>query len=381
MTYLSNRTMGVEEELLLVDPERGTAEPAGPRLVHPDGAEGDDAGSDAGDGPGRDTPGGTLEQELQREQVEIDSAPHHRAEDLLADLRERRAALAAEAARVGVTAVPLATFPLPVSPTVTHKARYEQMVELYGPTGHEQLVCGTHVHVAVADQEEGVAVIDRIRPWLSVLLALSANSPYWQGADTTYESYRSCVWARWPTAGPPPLFGSARRYREVVDALVATGAVVDDGMVYWDARLGRGYPTVEVRVADVCLDVRDAALVATLCRALVETAVARWRAGEPAAEVSREVLRLAAWRAGRSGTTGQLVHPVRLVPVGAWSAVAALVEHVGPALAAAGDAAAVQDRLAAIRRDGTGSVAQRGAYAERGELTDVLRLGAARLTS
>ncbi|MCZ9344105.1 glutamate-cysteine ligase family protein, partial [Streptomyces sp. TRM76130] len=75
-----------------------------------------------------------------------------------------------------------------------------------------QLVMGCHVHVSVDSDEEGVAVADRVRPWLSVLNALSANSPFWQGKDTGYSSYRSRVWQRWPSAGPTELFGSAERY-------------------------------------------------------------------------------------------------------------------------------------------------------------------------
>ncbi|MDT0323939.1 YbdK family carboxylate-amine ligase, partial [Streptomyces millisiae] len=129
--------------------------------------------------------------------------------------------------------------------------------------------------------EEGVAVLDRVRCWLPVLLALTANSPFWQGQDTRYASYRSRVWGRWPSAGPVELHGSAERYHEQVAALVSTGVLKDEGMVYFDARLSRSYPTVEVRIADVCQDPADTVLLAALTRALVETAAREWRAGEP----------------------------------------------------------------------------------------------------
>ena len=96
----------------------------------------------------------------------------------------------------------------------------------FGLTAAEQLTSGCHVHVSVADDDEGVAVLDRIGPWLSPLLALSANSPFWQGKASGYESFRSQVWSRWPTAGPSREFGSARAYRDAVASLVATGLPV-----------------------------------------------------------------------------------------------------------------------------------------------------------
>ena len=133
-------------------------------------------------------------------------------------------------------------------------ARYQWMEEQFGLTTQEQLTCGCHVHVSVASDDEGVAVVDRIQPWLPVLTALSGNSPYWQGNDTLYSSYRSRVWGRWPMSGPTAVFGSAERYHAQVDDMVTSGVVRDRGMIYFDARLSHRYPTVEIRVADVCLE-------------------------------------------------------------------------------------------------------------------------------
>lgn len=105
-----------------------------------------------------------------------------------------------------------------------------------------------------------MAVLDRIRPWLPP--ALSANSPFWQGQDSGYASYRSRVWGRRPSAAPVEPFGSAARYHALVRTMVATGALRDEGMIYSDARLSRTYPTVEIRIADVCLDASTTGLLA-----------------------------------------------------------------------------------------------------------------------
>ncbi len=117
--------------------------------------------------------------------------------------------------------------------------------------GRTFLTCGMHVHVAVADRHEGIAVLDRVRPWLAVLSALASNSPYWQGRDTGYASYRSIVLGRLPTVGPSPVWGSISVYDRVIREVINTGAAFDAGMVYYDARLSPRHPTIEIRVPDV----------------------------------------------------------------------------------------------------------------------------------
>src|SRR3712207_2317082 len=165
------------------------------------------------------------------------------------------------------------------------------MLDTFGLTAREMLTCGCHVHVSVADDEEGVAVLNRIRVWLPVLTALTANSPFWQGEDTGYASYRSQVWLRWPSAGPNEPFTDAAAYHRLVEELLATGTVLDAGMVYFAARLSAKWPTVEVRTADVALRVEDAVTLAGLVRGLVETAAREARDGRPVPAVRTEVLR------------------------------------------------------------------------------------------
>lgn len=103
------------------------------------------------------------------------------------------------------------------------KGRYQRMAQRYGLTEQEQLTCGCHVHVSVDSDAEAVGVLDRIRIWLPTLTALSANSPFWQGRDTGYASFRSQVWARWPSSGPIEVQGSTERYRALVQALLKSG--------------------------------------------------------------------------------------------------------------------------------------------------------------
>jgi len=338
--------MGVEEEYLLVTPE---GEPAAqsPAVL----------GIAARELTSTSRPGGDVEKEFKSEQVETSTHPCTDLGELLEQVRLGRERVDGVAQAAGVRIAALGTAPQPVDPTVLPDRRAQEIRARFGLTAREQLTCGCHVHVSVADDDEGVVVLDHLRPWTSVLLALSANSPSWQGASSGYASYRSQVWGRWPTAGPTAPFGDAAGYRALVDALLASGTILDDGMLYFDARLSQRYPTVEVRIADVCLDAGDAALQAALVRALADTAVASPRDERP---VRAEVLRTAAWRAARSGLTGELVSPLTWRPAPAFDVVDQLVEHVRDALVANGDLEAVERQLAQVRRRGNGAVEQMG---------------------
>ncbi|MFJ4981374.1 glutamate--cysteine ligase [Streptomyces coeruleorubidus] len=352
------RTVGVEEELLLVDPETG--EPQARSAAVLARAEQDDADQDV------------FEKELHEQMLEFATHPQSSMESLRAEIVRCRKEAARHAGEIGCTVAALATSPLPVSPAVGVNRRYQWMAEQYGIATREQLVLGCHVHVSVESDEEGVAVIDRVRPWLQVLTALSANSPFWQGKDTGYSSYRSRVWLRWPSAGPTEIFGSAERYHRLIADMVATGALLDDGMIYFDARLSQRYPTVEIRVSDVCLHSGTAALVATLVRGLVETAAREWRAGREPLEHSVSLLRLADWMAARSGLSGELLHPATMRRLPAEAVVRALLDHVGEALADCGDLERARTACEELLRDGNGAQVQRALMERTGSLRDVV---------
>ncbi len=359
----------MEEELLLVDPDTGVPQAVSGSVIRY--AQRHDELFLTGGRRSR-----TLETELQREQLETATPVCVSPAELSEHVRSARLAAAQSAAGVGVAVAALATSPVAVRPSLTPSQRYARMADAYGPAMDEKLTCGCHVHVGVESPDEGVAVLDRIRPWLPPLLALSANSPFWQGADTGYDSWRHQVWGRWPSSGPTELFGSARAYRATVESLLATGAILDEGMIYFDARLSRRYPTVEIRVPDVCLEADDAVLMAALVRALVDTAAAAWRDGEPPDPVRADLMRLAMWRAGRSGLRDDLVHPATRRAAPAREVVAALLDHTAPALDRAGDLETVGTLLRNVLDRGNGARIQRAAYAATGDLTAVVATAA-----
>jgi len=366
------RTVGVEEELLLVGSDSGRAVSRATQVLRR--AEVLAGARASGPSTGADSsPGSSIDGELQREMVETDTAPHRDMSELGEELLAWRVRADAAARREGARAAALATSPLPVEPSAAYNERYQRIVERYGQIGREQLICGCHVHVSVDSDDEAIGALDRARVWLPTLLALSTNSPFWQGGDSGYASYRPEVMIRWPVAGPPDLFGSAAAYRRQVEEMVATGVILDEGMVYLDARPSRSYPTLEIRVADVCQDPRDTVLLAALSRALVETSAAQWAAGAPAPEVPTQMIRLATWQAARYGTGGELLDPFTHRPRPAGEVLDLLLAHVRPALEEYGDTELVLEGLARLREVGTGADRQRRVLERTGSLHDVVQ--------
>ena len=359
------RTVGVEEEFLLVRAGSPLLAAAGEAVVT--------AAAEASEGQ--------FEHELKREQAELGTSPTQSIAELGVELRQLRAALAAAAEGQGTRLLASATSPLDQHVTTTPVERYEHMTKLFGRVARMQLTCGMHVHVSIESPAVGVAVLDRIRPWLAVLLALSANSPFLAGEDTGYASYRTMLWGQWPTAGVADPFGDLNGYENARAALVSSGAAIDDAMIYFDARLSARYPTVEVRVADVCVDAGDAVTIAAITRGLISTAAAAAGDGVPSAHIRSELLRAATWRAARFGTEGELVDVTTARPVAAWNLIDQLVDLISPALRETGDTDLVRRGLNEVRRRGTGARRQRAAYAVTGTIDGIVAAVAARTTA
>jgi glutamate---cysteine ligase / carboxylate-amine ligase len=350
------RTVGVEEEFLLVDPLDWRPKPIAATVL--------------GSAAGRAAP--EVAPELQLQQIETATPACGPLDEVAAELRHARNNAARAARSCGAELAALGTSPLAADPKVFPSLRYRRMADRFGLAAEEQLTCGCHVHVQIDSDDEGVGVLDRVGVWLSVLTALCANSPYWNGMDSRYASYRTQVWTRWPSAGPTAAFGSAEAYRNTVKTMTATDTILDDGMIYFDARLSRNFPTVEVRVADVCQEVQDAALLSVLVRALVDTASREWAAGVPVPEARVELLRLASWQASRRGLDGPLLHPATLSPAPAGQVADALLAHLQQSLEESGDQVRARELLDELLRRGNGARLQRADHRHSGRLEEVV---------
>ncbi len=339
-------TLGVEEEFMLLDPSTGATVLAGPDLLRMLDGE-----------PG-------VQQELMRFQVETGTRVCTSLDDAGRELVRLRRLAAAAAAQLGcrLVASGVAPYRTPGLAAVTGQPRYQELARRYGPVVAEAGTCACHVHVGVPSRDLGVQVLARLRPWLAPLLAVTANSPIADGHDTGWASWRYTIQARWPTAVPPAAWPDAAAYDAAVGSLIGRGAALDERSVYFLARLSPRYPTVEVRVADVCLDVGTAVLLAGLTRALVATALAEARRGTPAAAAPARHVEAALAAAARHGLTGAGVDPYTGQPVDAPALRSRLLDHVHPALGDHGDTETITRLLHRLDQRGTGAGRQRALF-------------------
>jgi carboxylate-amine ligase len=361
--------VGVEEELMLVDPETGRLTAVAQRALRAR-AEAEAEAEERIDLDQLDESG--VEAELFLQQIETTTPPCDTMDELDRQLRQARRTTGELALDAGAAVVAVPT-PVMVDTdaSVTPQPRYQRIREEFGELAKTSLACAMHVHVGLDQEEDGAVLLGDIGPWLPVLLAISANSPYWRGHDTGYASWRTQIWTRWPSNGTGEPFESRQEYDDVARRLIDWGAALDEGMVYFDARLSRTFPTVEIRVADVCTEPDDAILFAALARALVTTAASRAGSARPPGWRS-DLMRGASWRASRYGLAAQLVDPTTLELAPARAVVESLVHQVRTALDDAGDLTLVEDLLERLLSRGGGATQQRRTFETEGTLEAVV---------
>ncbi|WP_329129932.1 glutamate--cysteine ligase [Streptomyces sp. NBC_01476] len=361
-------TLGVEEEYLLLDRDTGLPAPRAGQVQE---------AADLEPVLGRDE----VDNELLQAQVEVATPVCTGLDDITGHLVRFRQAVGAAADRAGCRLAATGGAPMTSQRDVpvTEKRRYLEMRADAGRLVDEQLICGMHIHVAVPDRSAGAAALGRLRPWLPVLVALGANSPFWAGRDTGFASWRTVVFGRWPVAGSPPFIADGAEYERRVGALLDTGVIRDRHQLYWHARLSDTYPTLEVRAPDVQVDIDSAVTLAGIARGLVATALREGRRGARPLDPPGSILNAAGWHAARHGLTGDLVDPRHGTPAKAAGVVGALLDHIAPALAELGDTARVTEGVQRLLDNGTGATRQRRAVAEGGvdALLDLIAPGPA----
>jgi carboxylate-amine ligase len=352
-------TVGVEEEFFVIDPQQR-------RPLNDTTALLEFAHRLPG---GRDS----YSAELRTCMVESRTGVCHTLGQLRSDIRGLRAGLVNAAQETGSRIVAAGTFALTDWRTqkFVEQPRNQFILDHYAQMARTHVMCACQVHVGVSDRDTAIQVANRVRPWLPLLSALSASSPFWMEDDTGFASYRSTVWESWPMGGIPPTFSSYEEYGKRTAALMCTDTISDAGQLYWDVRPGTNYNTVEFRPADSCTTIDDAVLQAGLCRALVQHALNELQQGLADSDPWPEVLRAAKWRAARYGISADLIDPVagELVPAG--ELIDRLLRMVEAALDDAGDRREVTEILTQKQAEGTSADQQRAILTRGGTFADV----------
>ena len=309
-------SLGVEEEIMLLDPETLMPAPEVEAVV---------AAAAELELPGR------LKTELHASVVELNTGVCADAGDAFQAIESlRRAtrsiaemndlAIAAAGAHPRARADDLVIVPEP---------RYLKFVEYAGVSARRQGVNGLHVHVGMPSADEGLHVLNRILPWLPLVLALSANSPYIAGDEAGLASARAEILALLPRRGPPPMLDSYEEWEALIERLVGTGLVTDYTAIWWDARIHPRFGTLEIRAPDQPTSLRVTMMFVALLQSLCATTLAEpARPRDPGWRVVYDQNR---WAASRFGPRAELIHPNAYHAISVQELAGQLLEWVRPA--------------------------------------------------
>lgn len=249
-------TIGIEEEYLLIDPQ--TRDLARDPPVHIL----EECTKRVGE---RVTP------EFMRSQIEVGTKVCKSIKDVTEDLRSLRRCVRDVAEDHGLAVIAASTHPSADWGMQMHtdRDRYNILARDMQAVARRLLICGMHVHVGIGDDDLRVDLMNQVGYFLPHLLALSTSSPFWRGRDTGLKSYRMAVWNEMPRTGLPPRMSSYGEYRRIVNMLVSAGVIEDATKIWWDLRPSDRFPTLELRMTDLCTRMEDTICIAALYRCIL----------------------------------------------------------------------------------------------------------------
>ncbi len=297
------RTIGIEEEYLLVDRQtRDLVTEIPEKLMSAcEAALGD-----------------RVSPELLRSQIEVGTRVCGGLDEARAELAAMRAKIVELADPFGLAPIAASTHPFASwkSQRATEGGRYQQIADELEVVGRRALICGMHVHIGIENADLRIDLMNQVRYFLPHLLVLSTSSPFWGGEDTGLMCYRLSVFHNLPRTGMPERFESYGEFERLVRNLVAAGVLQDGTKLWWDVRPSVRFPTLELRITDVCTRLDDAITLAALYQCLIRMLCRLRRENQRWRIYPQILMEENRWRAQRYGTDGELID------FGRWTAVA-----------------------------------------------------------
>lgn len=190
---------------------------------------------------------------------------------------------------------------------ITPDPRYDNIVAELQDTARSNLIFGLHVHVGIEDRNRGLHLVNSIRYFLPHIYALSTNSPFWEGRNTGFKSFRSKVFDKFPRTGIPDLFGSLPEYDNYLSLLVKTNCIDNAKKIWWDIRLHPFYPTIEIRICDIPLTIDETISIAAFIQAITAKLYKLREDNLNFITYKKSLINENKWRASRYGIDGKLI--------------------------------------------------------------------------
>ncbi len=287
-------TIGVEEEYLLVDPETRNLADDPPASILEDC---------------RKRIGDQVTPEFLRSQIEVGTQVCTSISAAAEQLRSLRCCIREVAESHGLAMIAASTHPIADWDLQKHteKERYNTLAQSMQTVVRRMLICGMHVHVGIENDDLRIDLMNQVSYFLPHLLAISTSAPFWHGIETGLKSYRMAVWNELPRTGLPPQFDSYGEYRRLVDTLVGTGVIEDASKLWWDIRPSGKFPTLEMRMTDICTRTEDSICIAALYRCLLRMLWRLRRSNQRWRQYDRFMISENRWRASRYGIDEGLI--------------------------------------------------------------------------
>jgi carboxylate-amine ligase len=350
-------TVGIEEEFQIVDPETRDLRSSVTEIL----AQGGERLKDQ------------LKKEMFQAMVEVGTEICDDVEQARAEIIQLRRTVAELAEAAGGRLVASGTHPFGnwQNMDITDDERYVSLTEQLQEIARSIAVYGLHVHVGVDDRDHSIELMNEARYFLPHILALSVNSPFWEGRNTGIKSYRSVIWGRMPRSGIPDSFRSWDDYRAFVDMLIATHSIDEPKKIWWDIRPHPKFSTLEFRVCDMPTRVEETIALAALFQAVVAK-LSRLRSRNLGFRIyQRSLIAENRWRAMRFGLDGQLIDFGKQCEVPMRELGEELLEFVDDVVDDLGSRAAMET-VQHILRHGTGADRQLAVYERTNDLRAVV---------
>ena len=341
-------TIGIEEEYLLVDKLTRDLADAPPDQLWAE------CEARLGD---------LIKPEFLKSQIEIATGICSSINDAREDLRRLRKTVAEIAGKHGLAPIAASTHPFSKWQAQSHtdKERYHVLAQDMQAVARRLLICGMHVHVGLDDDEMRIDLMNQASYFLPHILALSTSSPFWQGFDTGLKSYRLSVFDELPRTGLPERFDSFAEYRRHVDVLIKAGTIKDASMLWWDIRPSSAFPTLEMRITDVCTRLEDTLSIAALYQCIIRMLYRLRRGNQRWRIYANMLINENRWRAQRYGLDDGLLDFGKGVMVPSADLIDELISMVGEDAAALNCTAEIE-RLREIVAHGTSAHRQLAVY-------------------
>ena len=351
-------TIGIEEEYQTIDPEtRDLRSHIGAEIVQ----------------KGKTILAERVKPEMHQSVVEIGTGVCRNIQEAREEVRSIRRQIITLARQNGLRLAAGGTHPFASwrDQEIYPDERYFAIVEDMRMVARANLIFGLHVHIGVEDRETAIQIMNGARYFLPHILAVSCNSPFWQGMDTGLRSYRCKVFDKFPRTNIPDLYQSWSEFENYVSLLIRTNSIDNAKKVWWDIRPHPHFPTLEFRICDMPMRLDESIAIAALCQAVIAKLYQLHEQNLSFRHYSRALIMENKWRASRYGLDGKLIDFGKQLEVPVRDLLGEILEFVGDVAAELGSSAEIA-YIERILKEGNGADRQLHVFAETGDLKKVV---------